>query len=88
MIEIFRDGESVVLTIEHGLGVEIKAMRFDWKCRGELEAAALASCLREHLRQRIEAVRREEYESGHRDGRAKRAKATWFWRTLTSGTGR
>lgn len=79
-----RDGSSVIVWIENGLGIDGKAWSgFTLSLSGEIEAEAFRRAIARALADRIKAVRRQEYERGWKEGRAKRgAKCDYFFSTL------
>lgn len=77
-----REGTKVVVEVEHGLLGDEGCIKLEWEACRELLADALATSVQNHLAQRIQAVRRQEYELGWRDAKAKRTRRTSFFSTL------
>lgn len=83
MIEFtVHEKEKVQLIIETGLPVDKHRYLFYWNCENEAFAYLLSEQLRKHYGDCIEAARKEEYERGYKDGRAKRKRIDWFKRWL------
>lgn len=75
-LSIYREGSRVafrVLLPFHG-----ESFDFTFTCAQEWIAKLLVSALRIELEGRCESIRREAYAQGYRDGRAKRARETFF----------
>lgn len=79
MIQIDRHETKVRLRIEHGLlSANGSELWLYWECDKEMFAELMENKLRKKLEDRIEAIRKEEYERGWKDAKAKRRKAIWF----------
>ena len=76
MITFKRDGTKVVADVETG-DLEEPVMRFHWETGRALFAGVLAQRLRDRIAAKIQEARRESYEEGYKDGRAKRGKADY-----------
>jgi len=51
---------------------------FTYQCNDDVHAQLLRDDLDGRLRRRIELIRKEEYNKGYKDGRAKRGKVSLF----------
>jgi hypothetical protein len=51
---------------------------FNYECSDDVHAELLRVYFNKKITDRIEDVRKQEYERGYKDGRAKVAKASWF----------
>jgi hypothetical protein len=83
MISIIRDDKTVKILLEHG-PIE-STYHFNFDCGDKHYASLLKNHFDKALRARIENIRQEEYEKGYKDGRAKRAKKSWFSTLLRLG---
>jgi hypothetical protein len=83
MIQVRRDGSIVVVVVDHGLSLDDNstAIRFEWETGRDIHAAALVAAFQKEIHRRILAARREEYDRGYKDGRAKRGKNP-AWRAV------
>lgn len=83
MIRIDRQETQVKVTLDNGpLGSNFP---FTWECGNVYYAALLTRHFSNNLNQMIQSVREEEYNKGYKDGRAKRAKRSWFSPLLRLG---
>ena len=83
MIEIERNNTYCTVKIEGGpLGVSFP---FSFQCGDAYYAELLRQHFDKKLSDRIEQVRKEEYDKGYKDGRAKRGKISWFYSWLKLG---
>lgn len=78
MVTINRDEKKVCLRIEHGAYWGDHALLLYWNCENELFAQLLSSQLDKHLAERVQAIRKEEYEKGWKDAKSHKTKETWF----------
>jgi len=78
MIKIDRHEKQVRIRIEHGAYYNDAELWFYWNCNSELYAQLLTQQLNRHLDDRVQAIRKEEYEKGWKDAKAHRTKETWF----------
>lgn len=82
-----RDNESVHCMFGTDLPHDCDGKRttnfpFSWKTTSPATAALLVRYLRKRLDNAIRAARREAYEQGWKDAKAKRRKTDWFRGTL------
>lgn len=82
MIEFIRDGSKVVIRVDTGLGSTIGP---EFNCGCELYAKLLTRQLDANLRGLIEGIRKDAYETGHKEGRAKKKRRDWFPSWLRRG---
>lgn len=76
LIQIVRDDTKVSVQIEDGpLG---SIYHFTYDCGNRWYAQLLTDHFNKKLSTLIEGIRTDEYNAGYKDGRAKRAKRTWF----------
>lgn len=81
MIDYSRHGKQVRASIEIDVpGYEERILYFYWNCDNEIFAGLLASELQRQQDNNIIHDKREAYLQGYKDGRAKRAKQTFFSR--------
>jgi hypothetical protein len=74
----FGDNDKNVQVFIH-LPVTNKSYVLKWSCGDDqLYASLLAAELRKQLEHKLEGIRKEEYDRGYKDGRAKRGKSSWF----------
>lgn len=78
MIQVTRNGTKTQIQVESGYPLQSGYYYFNYDCGNEEFARLLADHFERKLIDRIDAIRKEEYNRGYKDGRAKRAKATWF----------
>lgn len=78
ILDIRRNGTAVTLRFQSRLPIDANAFPFGFDCGSEWAACLLASTVRSTIENEIAAIRKSEYERGYRDGRAKRAKESWF----------
>lgn len=84
MITIERDDKICRVKLQDGpLGY---IFPFEYTCDNKFYAELLTRHFDKILDERIEAVRKEEYDRGYKDGRAKRGKASWFSCLLKTGS--
>ncbi len=85
MIEIKRDGCQVVLHFDLDVPTyETRVFPLSFGCGsgGEVYAGLLARAMQESFGDRVAAARRDAYEQGWKEAKAKRSKAEWFSRLL------
>lgn len=76
LIRFERDGSSVNVFIDEGpMGYQFV---FKYTCGSDWSADLLKRHYHNKLTKVVESIRKEEYDRGYKDGRAKKAKATWF----------
>jgi hypothetical protein len=81
MINIYRKGNKVCVSIETGLNTQ-KDIEFSVDCVTEVFAELLSKQLDKKLRDRIERIRKTEYLSGRKDSRKPGKKRDWFYTSL------
>jgi len=79
MIRFESKGEKVIARIDTGVKVEKNVWLFDWSLPNEVIAVVMAEHFQKRLDAAIEGIRREAYNAGLADAKAKRAKKTKFW---------
>jgi hypothetical protein len=77
MISFSTDGYKLKLIVETNKNY---VLHLYWDCGKELHAELLRDHLHETLNGRLEVIRREAYEKGWKDAKAKRRKEDWFSR--------
>ncbi len=82
MIEINRKGETVRVEIDTNLRVDKPIIVFERKENYEFIAQLIVDKIEKELRNAIERERREHYERGWADAKAKKAKETVFSRCI------
>lgn len=80
MINIFRDDKLVRVTIEGG--PLNSTYHFSFDCGDKHYAELLADRFNEQLWNRVENVRKLEYNQGYKDGRSKKEKKKYFYSSL------
>jgi len=77
MIEFIKDGEEVLVKVNTSSSINwhIKAK---FNCNSELYAALLRQELHSHLNNTLERIRKQAYEQGWKDAKARTKKETWF----------
>ena len=83
LITVKRDNSGVELLISTDLadscdGSQTTAIPFTWQTGQPYLADLLARYIKEHIRKVISDTRREYYEKGWKDAKAKRQKDDWF----------
>ena len=78
ILYVKRDGTKVILAINSKLNTSTPWYHFEWNAVSENHAVLLQARLETVLEDEMRAIREEMYAAGYRDGRAKRAKRTWF----------
>jgi hypothetical protein len=76
MITITSDNTKMKVSIEGG-PLNYKYNLF-FECNDNCHAYLLTKHFEKKLRDQIETIRKQEYDNGYKDGRAKRGKKTWF----------
>ena len=89
MFEFKRDGTKVELTVDSGLTDKKWRLGFSRDCGKEFYAELLMRHLDKKFYDELEAIRKDAYEAGYRDGRSKFKKIAdhywaWEWRWLES----
>ena len=77
ILSVGREGCVVTLTLDTGVRADdgkTWTIPFEWTYHSDLCAQLLERCLRNHLAATVVAARREAYNEGYKDGRAKRGK--------------
>lgn len=79
MISFKRDGSTV------GIAVTVQVPNYDgrvyhtqWNAGGEAYAGFLSAAMNEQMREALRNIRKEAYEQGWKDAKAKRTKENWF----------
>jgi hypothetical protein len=83
MITIKRNEQQVIILFEEG--PLMSTYTFSVNCGDEYYASLLSDHFRRKLSNRIETIRKEEYERGYKDGRGKQGKKSWFFSTFKIG---
>lgn len=84
MISIKRDRKEVRLDIEIDVPhYDNRILYFRWDAGNEMFAGLLAAEMDTQIRDRIQEIRRLEYERGFKEGRGKQKKKSWFYRSFT-----
>lgn len=78
MIYIERYEEKVRVKIDTGLNTTSGQIWLYWNCNSEMYAELLSRHINKRLDETIQAIRKEEYERGWKDAKAKKSKANWF----------
>lgn len=82
MITITREESTVKVQIENGpLG---STYSFEYPCNNKWYAELLYRHFQERLENRVEAIRKAEYERGWNDHKKRQQKADWFYSNLTT----
>lgn len=82
MITISRDESKVKLKIENGPLNSV--YEFTYECGNRWYAELLRLHFTERLDNRIEEIRKIEYERGWNDHKKRNQKADWFYNSLTT----
>lgn len=82
MITITREESTVNVSIENG-PLNLTYV-FTYNCGNKWYAELLRNHLMERLDNRIEEIRRIEYERGWNDHKKREQKADWFYSSLTT----
>lgn len=83
MITVYREGKQIRMDLEiHIPNYDKRILYLYWNCENAMFAGLLSSHIGAEIRDRIEAIRRQEYEHGYKDGRGKKAKKKWFRQTF------
>lgn len=78
MITIKAKDTKVVIEVEGKYPLKLNYL-FYWECNRDDYASLLAENLDKRMRQDLETIRRESYDKGWKDAKAKKtAKDTWF----------
>ena len=78
MISFERSENKVLVNVQHGIFFNDQYFQLDINQGHPYQAELLYRQLNKTLREKLESIRREEYEKGWKDAKAKRAKQTWF----------
>ena len=78
MIEFKRDGTTIEVLIEVKASQEKRWLPFHWNANNELYAELLVENFKHHLIEQMQRARKEAYEAGWKDAKAKQQKETWF----------
>lgn len=82
-VTINRKGQDVELWLDAFIpNYDSRRFGFTFHCGGDVYAGLLTEHLRKRLGNLVEEARREAYEQGWKDAKAKRSKSDWFSRTL------
>lgn len=83
MLAIVRDNSDVIVKLDlHVPTYETRVFGFTFKCGNEVYAGLLTQAMREAVSDALMAARKQAYDQGWADAKAKRAKQTWFRRTI------
>ncbi len=76
---ITRQGKQVALAVTVNIPFyDDRMFTLEWNCDSEVYAGLLADAMQRQTKETLKAIRREAYNEGWRDAKAKRKKATWF----------
>lgn len=79
VLNICRNGTAVEVTVDSGLAIERSRFQFKWETNSDWAAELLANKLRKRVGDAVQAARKEAYEEGWRDAKAKKSgKQTFF----------
>ena len=78
MITFSRKGTEVLVDVKHGVFFGEEYFRLEIHQAYEYQAELLLRQLDKNLSSQLERIRKEAYEQGFKDAKAKRAKQTWF----------
>lgn len=78
MISFSRIENTVKVKVQHGIFHNDAHFALTINQDYEYQAQLLLNQLDKHLRNNLEAIRKEAYEQGWKDAKAKRKKKTWF----------
>jgi hypothetical protein len=85
-ITITKEGTKIKLAFDSGLQIKYSVFCFYWETGAEWTALLLATALQNCLADRIEKIRRLEYEAGWSDAKHKKEKRDWFFASLIDRT--
>lgn len=74
MIDYRVSGQAVKIHVDSGLG----KFTFTHECGQDYLASLMCDQYERHMRSVLEKVRKEAYNQGWKDAKAKNKKATWF----------
>ncbi len=80
MISFKRTDNIVVVQVKHGVLFNDEHFTLQIASSHAYQAELLNRQLKDQLENKLEAIRKEAYEQGSKDAKAKRAKKTWFSR--------
>lgn len=79
MIQITRKGTSVKIDFTSRIPLcDVRVFGFNWECNTEVYAGLLTNHLSNGLWSELVRVRKEAYEKGWKDAKAKVRKENWF----------
>lgn len=79
MINFKRDGKKAVVRIDLSVPeYEERSFPFAFNCDGEVYAGLLTRAMRTAFSDAVKAARKEGYDQGWKDAKAKRASCSWF----------
>ena len=79
MIAFERSGKDVRATVEIKVpDYEPREFYFDWRCEDAAYAGLLTAEMRNQINAALAAIRREEYNNGWRDAKAKQGRQSIF----------
>lgn len=78
MINFKREGTVITAQVNSHLPIDLPVFLFQYRAGSEHEAYLVREKLSYQYAKAIEIARQEAYEQGYADGRAKRARKTWF----------
>ena len=80
MLTFSRDGQQVKIAVLVDVPLRVSHLFLCyWDCEDENYAGLLAAEMHDQFSKKIEAVKREAYDRGWRDAKAKRVKETYFY---------
>lgn len=78
MITFSRNDNKVIVKVEHGIFHGDQYFELDILQNYQYQAQLLRNALELNLSRKLEEIRKEAYEQGWKDAKAKRKKQTWF----------
>lgn len=83
MINFKRDDKDAVVTLDLAVPTyDERVFSFKFGCGSEVYAGLLTEAMRKAFGNAVQAARREAYNDGWRDAKAKTAKRDWFGRNI------
>lgn len=79
MILFKRDGTRVKVEVDSKLAIPKSIYLFYWEASGEGHAELLVNQLQTKFSDALREARREAYNAGFKDAKAKRKREDWFW---------
>jgi hypothetical protein len=78
MLSFFRKENKVIVKLEHGIWGSDEHFALEIGQSFEYQAQLLKDALNKNLQNNLERIRREAYNQGWKDAKAKTRKQTWF----------